>query len=92
MKARLRYRYFECIYGAYFTHSSLLLPKKKKKMMIEQQHYHSSTNRGPPHKVNIVKVFMIDNVIQALSLAAVSPDINCIENLSTTIGFWWGVG
>ena len=54
------------------------IAKKKRKFnntIIHQQ------NNATPHKVNIVNVFMKDNTIQLLSLAAVSPGINFIESL-----------
>ena len=67
------------ICAAFSTHSFLYNKKKKKKdlnnTVIHQQ------NNATPHKVNIVNVFMIDNAIQLLSLAAVSPGINYIESL-----------
>ena len=43
-------------------------------------------DNAPPHKANIVKAFMTDNEIQVLPWPAVSPDINCIENLWANMG------
>ena len=62
-----------CLFHTFFP----LLPKKRRlnNTIIHQQ------NNATPHKVNIVNVFMKDNTIQLLSLAAVSPGINFIESL-----------
>ena len=43
-------------------------------------------DNAPPHTANIVKAFMRDNNIQMLPWPAVSPDINCIENVWATMG------
>ena len=43
-------------------------------------------DNAPPHTANIVKAFMRDDNIQMLPWPAVSPDINCIENVWATMG------
>ena len=74
------------IASVFFTSNPLILPfitnkRKQSNIIIPQQ------DNAPPHKANIVNVIMIENYIQVLTCpAAVSPDINCIENLCATLG------
>ena len=73
MKVRLRYLFRLHLCCLFHTFFPLLKKRRLNNTVIQQQ------NNVTPHKVNIVKVFMIDNATQVLSLAALSPGINCIE-------------